>query len=103
MVSEAGDPVTTSVQGVVPVPLLMPNDQVHVESVASQILCVLVMVHSGTAAIMETEFVLDWDGAATTAVERRPETRRAWERMMKQDYRDDLKRMKYRRAVGCMI
>lgn len=58
LVSEAGEPVTTSVQGVVPVPLLMPNDQVHVVSAASQVLCILVMIHSGTAAIMETDLAL---------------------------------------------
>lgn len=58
MVCEAGDPVTTSVQGVMPVPLLIPKVQVHVVSAVSQALERPVMVHAVTSAIMDTELAL---------------------------------------------
>lgn len=53
LVCEAGDPVTTSVHGVMPVLLLMPNDQVQVVSAASQVRSRAVMVHVSAAAIMD--------------------------------------------------
>lgn len=79
MVWEAGDPVTTSSQAVVTVPLLMPNDHVQVVSSVSQTLFAFSIVHSGTAAIID--FTLPEAGAARTAEERRVETSTVKERI----------------------
>lgn len=70
---EAGVPVTTSVQGVVPVPLLMPKDHEQVVSAASQVRFNPTTVHCSAVAIMDTESALGWDGAARARPARREE------------------------------
>lgn len=69
----AGLPVTTSVQGVVLVPSLMPKVHVQVVLAASQVRDRLVMVHCSAVAIMETESARLCMGTARAVAERRAE------------------------------
>lgn len=80
LVSVAGVPVTTSVQGVVAVPSLMPKRHVHVVSAASQVRDRLVMVHVVASAIMDLVAARRpccWVvGTASAVTARREDTRR---------------------------
>lgn len=72
--------MTTSVQGVLTDPLLMPKVHVQVVSAASQVRERPVMVHCCAAAIMDTESAaLGWEGAAAARAAKREEAMRVAE------------------------